>query len=168
MFKASCIAAGLVCAAIAFSAAASAEILTLKTDETTLIKLSQSPGTVVVGNPMIADATIENNTLFLVGRAFGSTNLMVLDKNGKQLGNYTVNVQMGGDSNLTVFAGGPRNSYTCAPLCEGSVQPGDDLAFANKMISVISDRAKLAGAAPEGSSSMTNGSFANNRGGFAN
>jgi Pilus formation protein N terminal region len=150
MLKASTLALGLFCAAFAFAASAAAEELTVKTDQTMLIKLSGKPGTVAVGNPSIADATFENGNLFVTGRSFGSTNLIALDQNGKELVNLSISVQSAGNNNVVLFAAGARRSMACAPLCEASVEPGDDQAYTKNVITVIQQKAGLAGAAPQG------------------
>ncbi len=149
MFKASYLAAGLFCAALTLSGAAAAEDITVKTDETMLIKVSGKPGTVAVGNPSIADATFENGNLFITGRSFGSTNLIVLDQNGKELANLSISVQSGGNNNIVVFGAGLRKSMACAPLCEASVQPGDEANYSASILSITQQKAALAGAVPQ-------------------
>jgi Pilus formation protein N terminal region len=149
MFKTSYFALGLFCASLALATAASAEDITVKTDETMLVKVTGKPGTVAIGNPSIADATVENGNLFVTGRSFGSTNLIVLDQNGKELINFRISVQSGGDNNVVMFSAGARRSMACAPLCEASVQPGDDPNYAGQILSITQQKAALAGAVPQ-------------------
>ena len=67
------------------SAAFAAQELIIKTDQTQLINVSGNPGAVVIGNPSIADATVHGDKVFVHGRAYGSTNLIILDQDGNQL-----------------------------------------------------------------------------------
>jgi hypothetical protein len=106
-------------------AALAAQELIIKTDQTQLISVSGTPGTVVIGNPSIADATVHGDKIFVHGRAFGSTNLIILDENGNQLSSLDITVQLGGENNLAVYKAGARFSYVCAPTCEASLQSGD-------------------------------------------
>jgi len=75
-----------------------AQELVVKTDQTQLISISGTPGTVVIGNPSIADVTVHGNKLFVHGRAFGSTSLIILDENGNQLSALDITVMLGGEN----------------------------------------------------------------------
>ena len=107
------------------SAALAAQELIIKTDQTQLISISGTPGAVVIGNPSIADATVHGDKIFVHGRAFGSTNLIILDENGNQLTALDITVQLGGQNNLALYKAGSRYSYVCAPTCEATLQSGD-------------------------------------------
>ena len=111
------------------SASLAAQQLVIKTDQTQLISVSGNPGTVVIGNPSIADATVHGNKLFVHGRAFGTTNMIILDENGSQLSNLDITVMLGGENNMQVYKAGARYSFVCAPDCEGTLQSGDSAAF---------------------------------------
>jgi hypothetical protein len=111
------------------SASLAAQQLVVKTDQTQLISVSGSPGTVVIGNPSIADVTVHGNKLFVHGRAYGTTNLIILDENGNQLSNLDITVMLGGENNLQIYKAGARYSYVCAPGCEGTLQSGDATGF---------------------------------------
>ena len=111
------------------SASLAAQQLIVKTDQTQLISVSGNPGTVVIGNPSIADVTVHGNKLFVHGRAYGTTNLIILDENGNQLSNLDVTVMLGGENNLQIYKAGARFSYVCAPACEGTLQSGDASGF---------------------------------------
>ena len=111
------------------SATFAAQELIIKTDQTQLISISGTPGAVVIGNPSIADATVHGDKIFVHGRAFGSTNLIILDENGNQLSSLEITVQLGGENNLAVYKGGARYSFVCAPNCEATLQSGDAVNF---------------------------------------
>ena len=111
------------------SASLAAQQLVVKTDQTQLISVSGNPGTVVIGNPSIADATVHGNKIFVHGRAYGSTNLIILDQNGNHLYSFDVTVQQGGRNNLALYKAGARFSYVCAPNCEATLQSGDQAGW---------------------------------------
>lgn len=109
--------------------ASAAEQLTVNADQSQIITVSRAPGTVVVGNPTIADVTIQGNQLFVHGRVFGKTNIIVLDENGSQLAEYAVNVVVDDDFNAVVFKAGVKESYTCKTDCESVFHIGDHLDY---------------------------------------
>jgi len=94
-------------------------------DEAKLVSVGGDVSTVVVGNPAIADVTVQGQNVFIHGRSFGSTNLIVMDKQGSQIANLGVTVMQGGNSNLTVFRGGGKYSYVCEPQCQVTLTIGD-------------------------------------------
>ena len=48
-----------------------------------IVKLSRAADTIVIGNPEIADASVQDaSTVVLTGKGFGVTNLVVLDEDG--------------------------------------------------------------------------------------
>ena len=52
-------------------------------DQAKIFRVSRPAATIIIGNPAIVDATVEDDqTLVLTGRAFGVTNLIVLDSKG--------------------------------------------------------------------------------------
>ena len=51
-----------------------------------IVKLSRPADTIVVGNPEIADASIQDaSTIVLTGRGFGATNFVVMDQSGNAI-----------------------------------------------------------------------------------
>jgi hypothetical protein len=111
----------------AFAALPAAALdLTLELDHARAVRLSEPASAVIVGNPIIADVTPHDGSLFLVtGKAFGETNVIALDSEGRQI--YEANIRVvGGDAGrLTVFRGMGRESYACFGECERIPVPGD-------------------------------------------
>jgi len=114
------------CAAL-FTAnqAPAAEPLVLLTDQTQILTLPRPAGTIVVGNPTFADVTVQGEMVFLHGRGFGTTNIIIMDEAGVKMADFEVTVAIGGSNNLALYKGPARFSYVCAPNCEGTVQAGD-------------------------------------------
>lgn len=111
------------------TASLAASEIVVMSDEAKLVSVGGDVSTVVVGNPSIADATVQGQNVFIHGRTFGSTNLIVLDKQGSQIANLAVTVMQGGNNNLTVFRGGGKFSYVCEPNCQVALQIGDKPEF---------------------------------------
>ena len=126
------------------SAAFAAQEIIIKTDQTQLINVSGSPGTVVIGNPSIADATVHGDKIFVHGRSFGSTNLIILDQDGNQLASLDITVQLGGVNNVALYKAGIRYSYVCAPNCEATLQAGDQVDWFGDVAKMNSKKSDLA------------------------
>ena len=95
-------------------------------DHARIVSVAGTPSAVVVGNPMFADVSVEQGVIILHGRNFGATNVIVLDVDGNQLAAFDVNVTSAGDRNISVFKAGHVFSSVCAPLCQYTLQTGED------------------------------------------
>jgi hypothetical protein len=94
------------------------------------MKLPEGTSTVIVGNPLIADVTVQAGGLVVVtGKGYGSTNLVALDRAGSILMERDLQVRAGGESTVFVYRGVERESYACAPICERRITLGDSPAF---------------------------------------
>ena len=95
-------------------------------DQAKILSVGGQPGMVVVGNPNIADVTVRGDQVVLMGRNYGVTNLIILDRDGNQLAALDVTVQITDKNAVHVFKAGGRMSLACAPTCEQTLQVGDD------------------------------------------
>ena len=119
--------AALLLVAPATTMAYAGEPLTVYTDHSRVLTVARAPGTIVVGNPSIADVTIQGTQVFLHARSYGTTNVLIMDENGSQLADYEVSVQTGGDNNVFVFRSSfSQETLLCAPDCESTLHVGDD------------------------------------------
>lgn len=123
----------LVRLAFALSAAAIgatptlAETVTVNVDQARILRLPDRVATIVIGNPLIADATLQSGgILVLTGKGYGATNLLALDRGGQVVMDKTVQVIGPPGGNLVVvYKGIERESYSCAPECEPRITLGD-------------------------------------------
>ncbi len=102
------------------------EPLAIKTDSSLLMTVSAEPGTVVIGNPSIADVTMNGKQIFIHGRAFGETNLLILDVAGSQIANFDITVIENNSNIVTLYRGTLHNTFSCAPNCNPTMMVGDD------------------------------------------
>ena|SRR5262245_25552083 len=100
--------------------------ITVGADHARTVSVAGTPSAVVVGNPMFADVSVQQGVIIVHGRNFGSTNVIVLDVDGNQLASFDVNVTSVGERNISVFKAGHVFSSVCAPLCEYTLQTGED------------------------------------------
>ena len=106
-------------------------VVTVVVDNAKVMRLPEHTQTVIVGNPIIADVTLQKNgVLVLTGKSFGATNLIALDGAGAMLAETTIRVEASQASVVTVQRGADeRNSYSCTPNCQPSVQLGDSTKY---------------------------------------
>lgn len=111
--------------------APNADSLTIILDEARLIRMPDRTATLVIGNPLIADASIQPGGLMvLTGKGYGQTNLIALDREGNKLLERNLLVKRSGEL-VTVYRGILRESYSCTPQCEPRNTLGDVPAFFN-------------------------------------
>ncbi|MBX3507820.1 MAG: pilus assembly protein N-terminal domain-containing protein [Parvibaculum sp.] len=113
-------------AALAVTGAAASEFK-VPMNETKPLHLSVPVATVIVGNPAIADVAVEGKQLlYVMGRNYGTTNLIALDADGKTIADMKLSVTAQGASAVTLTRGTGQLSYSCSPRCERVPAIGDN------------------------------------------
>jgi len=98
-------------------------------DVSRALRVPDRTATLVIGNPLIADASVETGGLLVVtGKGYGVTNLMAFDNKGALLMEHPVEVK-GPADRVTVYRGVARESYSCLPECERRVVLGDSQEY---------------------------------------
>ena len=121
------LAVAALCGVLTTPFAASAAEFTVPMDQVRMITFGAPVSTVFVGNPQIADVTVVDSTrIFLMGKNFGTTNLMALDENGNQISNDRITVQTRAGAVVTLHRGASQTTMTCvAGRCQNAPVPGD-------------------------------------------
>lgn len=131
----------LALSAVALSPAY-AEHVTVNVDQARVMPLPQGVATIVIGNPLIADATLQSGVLVLTGKGYGTTNLVALGRDGHVVANDTVEVVSPRGADLVVvYKGAERESYSCSPLCERRITLGDGVTYFTTTLAQSSSRA---------------------------
>jgi hypothetical protein len=118
--------AGLFLAAIAAPARADDPIV-VHLDQARILKIPDRSATVVIGNPLIADISIQTGgVVVLTGKSYGATNVIVMDRSGAVLLEHNVEVRGPSDPVVFVFRGETRQTYSCTPDCAPRITPADD------------------------------------------
>lgn len=100
--------------------------LTVEANKTVPVKLKGTAASVVLGNRNIADVAVhDEHMIFITGKSFGTTNLMVFDRAGNSLLNTEVVVTVNSSNLVTVNRNGASFTYDCAPACRSVISPGD-------------------------------------------
>ena len=133
----------LAALALVFAAApaALAETFTVKVDQTVAVKLASPANSVVIGNATVADVAVHDaSTLLITGKAFGSTNVVVLDRGGRTIWSTEIAVAGGNDTDLTIVRAGATNTYSCTDKCRGTPTAGDDPAYFNNVMATVTGK----------------------------
>ena len=114
-----------------------ADTVSVNVDQARVMRLPEKVATVVIGNPLIADATLQSGGIVvLTGKGYGETNMLALDRGGKIIMDKTIQVTGPGSSDLVVvYKGVERESYSCAPECERRITLGDSTTYFNETLS---------------------------------
>jgi Flp pilus assembly secretin CpaC len=131
-------------------AAHGADTVTIVLDQATIARLPDRVATLVIGNPMVADASIQpGGMMILTGKGYGTTNLVALDRDGAVLMNRSILVTGPQDHVVVVYRGINRESYSCAPNCERRVTLGDTQEFFEQNLNQAGNRSTRAGGASQ-------------------
>lgn len=146
-------------ALIAFAALATwapaqaSQLLTVRLDQARIERLPDRVSTIVIGNPLIADVSLQQGGLMVVtGKGYGVTNLIALDRSGAVLVEHTIQVQ-GPTDGVVVYRGMAQETYSCTPRCERRITLGDAPEFFDATLAQSgsrNSRAQGAGAAAAG------------------
>lgn len=118
---------GAIFATQMFAPALAAEMVKVELDQARIYRLAAPASTIVIGNPAIADATLQDSqTLIVTGRAYGQTNLIVLDGQGETITDVQLAVLAASENFITVYKGAKRQSLSCVADCQPAAVPGDD------------------------------------------
>lgn len=101
--------------------AAFAEGISVLVNQAKIVKLARDADTIIVGNPEIADASVQDaSTLVLTGKGFGVTNLVVLDQDGRTVVDQQVTVSRQSVNSVRVYRRASVKTLSCTPVCEAA------------------------------------------------
>ncbi len=113
-------------------------------DRAKVLRISRPADTIIIGNPAIADATIQDSqTLILTGRSFGVTNIIILDEEGLPIVDETIVVQGHESNTVRIYRRSIRQTMACSPVCEPTLTIGDDSKTFSRANSQINSKNRL-------------------------
>ncbi len=114
-------------ATLALASTAYAEQLFVESSKTVPVRISGAASSIVIGNKNIADVAVHNeNLIFVTGKSFGTTNLLVFDKAGRQIYSTDILVTTNSSNLVTINRAGQSFTYDCSPNCKAVLSVGDD------------------------------------------
>jgi hypothetical protein len=118
-------------------------------DEAKLIRLPDKVATIVIGNPMIADVSLQPGGIMVItGKGYGTTNVVVLDRAGAVLMEKSIEVQGPRAHVVVMYRGIERETYSCTPVCERRIMVGDSGVYFDTVVAQAGSRNGLASGAP--------------------
>jgi Flp pilus assembly secretin CpaC len=99
-----------------------------------IVKIARPADTIVIGNPAIADAAVQDSTtIVLTGRGFGVTNLVILDAEGSPIVDEQVVVRRNDANSVRIYRRASVQTLSCTPYCEGSYKSDAERASEAEM-----------------------------------
>ena len=109
--------------------------ISVKVNMARILRISAPAATVIIGNPGVADVTIQDpQTLVLTGKSYGQTNMIVLDAKGNPIADTLLEVVQSQPNLVTMLNGGQRNTMTCNPTCQPIVMLGDSAGYSSELV----------------------------------
>lgn len=113
------LALSLACSGVAMATPA----VTVAIDHATRLQLSRPAGSVIVGNPAVADVSVvDHRTLYVSGRGYGVSQVLVLDPLGRPIWQGDVVVTQGSQGAVSVYRGAQVTEMACAAACAPTVR----------------------------------------------
>jgi hypothetical protein len=116
-------------------------------DQATLVHLQRPAADIIVGNPSIADVSVQNSKLLVVtGKSFGKTNIIVVGTDGSEILNSGLSVDDPVQGLVTVHKGtDDDDAFTvyCSPRCNAPLAIGDNKDYFNKVNGQIGAKQSL-------------------------
>jgi len=129
--------------------------LNVNVDQARLIRLEKHGSEVIIGNPSIADVTVQSSKiLVLTGKSMGLTNLIVLDGKGDEVLNKKIYVKADDIRQVTLSRGARRETYTCSPDCNPALMSGDNEKYFEALSKEINNKLSLAQSSAEGTTAQ--------------
>jgi len=129
-----------------------ADDLMVKYDQAQLLRLPRPVADIIIGNPSIADITVQQgNLLVITGKTFGITNIIALDAQGQVIQDQRIMVYRESEKVVNLQRGKTRQSYNCNPQCQTTITVGDDSEYLKTTLESSERKMKIsAGAADPG------------------
>jgi hypothetical protein len=130
------------------------ETIAVFLDQARLVQLPERAANLVIGNPLIADLSIQPGGLTVItGKSYGITNFIVTDRRGAVLMEKTLEVSGPSDKTVVVYRGVDRETYSCTPSCSRRLTLGDaPESFEKTMAEIVTlnNQATVAGGTAPG------------------
>ncbi|MGC4064088.1 MAG: pilus assembly protein N-terminal domain-containing protein [Polyangiaceae bacterium] len=134
-----------------------ADDLIVKYDQSQLLRLPRPATEIIIGNPTIADVSVQGGNLLVVtGKSFGITNIIALDADRNIIQDQRVLVQRDDVRVVNLQKSNKRETYNCSPQCNPMITIGDDPAFFTNVAGNTERKLKASEGASDGSGSGNN------------
>ena len=123
----------------------------VKYDQSQLLPLPRPASEIIIGNPVIADVSVQSgNLLVITGKSFGITNMIVLDSKRDVIFERRILVKRDDVRTVNLLRGSQRQTYNCTPQCNPTVTIGDEQAYFDAMVKAAEKKSSLSEKAADG------------------
>jgi Flp pilus assembly secretin CpaC len=120
--------------AVPLPASAQAGALNVEIDRSARVQLNGPASSVIVGNSAIADVTVvDANTLFIVGKGYGVTEVVAVDSVGRTLFQREIIVTGGSTGTVRVWRGAQATEMACGASCAPSLRKAEAAASSSSV-----------------------------------
>lgn len=145
------LARGALLAILLPAGGAAAQDLIVKYDQSQLLRLPRPVSEIIIGNPTIADVTVQaSNLLVVTGKTFGITNVIALDADRNVIQDQRVIVAREDARVVNLQKGGHRETYNCTPNCNPSLVVGDEPGYFEAVGKMAQSKIKFSDSAADG------------------
>lgn len=129
-------------------ARAKRETVSVVMDQALVVRAPEKIRTMILGNPAIADISSEGKGMLVItGKSYGSTNLVLIDEDGRVAGETLIQVGPPRAGVVTVQKGETKEAYSCTPRCMPMAHVGTTPAFFSEASTQAQQRYGQQGAA---------------------
>ncbi len=105
--------------------ASAADAVSVPIDQAVRVDVGGFINSVVIANPAVADVrVVDSHTFYLMGNGYGTTNVIALDRDGRNVYSSQVVVTAGDAGRVSVFRGASRTDMACASSCQPAMRSG--------------------------------------------
>ncbi len=131
--------------------ATSAADIEVPIDQARTVSLKTEGVGIIVGNPSIADVSVQNGKLLVVtGKTVGVTNMIVLDSQHRKILSKRISVKADTRRIVTVTKGSQLYSFACKPTCRPALIPGDEVTHFDVLAKSTQSKLSIAQTVAEG------------------
>ncbi|MFT4089217.1 MAG: pilus assembly protein N-terminal domain-containing protein [Asticcacaulis sp.] len=103
---------------MAAGAASAGQRVVIEKNHTQRVSLNAPAGSVIVGNPAIADVTVvDSRTIYIVGKDYGRSAITITDRSGRTIWDGDISVGTPIKGGVTVYKGVKASTVICANVC---------------------------------------------------
>lgn len=120
-------------------------------DQSQLLSLPRPAAEIIVGNPVIADVSVQSgNLLVITGKSFGITNMIALDAKREIIFDRRILVKRDDVRVVNLQRGALRQTFNCTPQCNPTVTIGDEPAYFDAIAKAAEKKSGMSEKAADG------------------
>jgi Flp pilus assembly secretin CpaC len=120
-------------------------------DQSQLLSLPRPAAEIIIGNPVIADVSVQSgNLLVITGKSFGITNMIALDAKRQIIFDRRILVKRDDVRVVNLQRGSLRQTFNCTPQCNPTVTIGDETAYFDAMVKAAEKKSSMSEKAADG------------------